>query len=482
MRLALWPETAPTASRPAVALVGLLLVYLVIAQSASMLPRLITVDFYQYWAVSAALRLKGTALGPPYKNSAEYVGALAQYAAQPGNDRLATVSGIYTRPGFTATPFLYMLFGMLPLDFTLAVSIYHILQVLLFFTAVIALGVVYRYPPFLLFCLASLLVIASGSLSSDLRVGNLGCVQLAGLAGIVALVHHLPHARYPLVFGSVAVSGLTLLTLAKPNVAVIAAAMGLHLLLTRGVRFSAIAAIPALVAGAIAVILPCLYFGSWTIWHSWYRFVFGTNTYGLAGAPGPGNYSTTKILGAWLHIHVGTAVRLVAAALAISLIAVVVAAVRADPRARAAPVRSALDKVLGDPHLAMAIGVSATIALPPLFWYHYYVIALIPGLWLLSLSSRSRALPLLGLVSLALSQGLLNVVFIPLGWTGAVIVAAALAWVPLWAGSLLCVYGVGPPVTDQVRVGPAMEARGDRQPEAGPALRRPRRAKAATRA
>ena len=44
-------------------------------------------------------------------------------------------------PGFTATPFMYMLFGALPLDYTLAMLVYHVLQVSLFVAAVTVLGV-----------------------------------------------------------------------------------------------------------------------------------------------------------------------------------------------------------------------------------------------------------------------------------------------------------------------------------------------------
>jgi hypothetical protein len=474
MRLPGWPTASAPTSRPVAAFIVLILVYIVIAQSISLLPRLIAVDFYQYWAVSAALRLRGENLGLPYTNSREYVATVAEYAAQPGNDKLAKVSGVFTRPGFTATPFLYMLFGALPLDFALALAIYHILQVVLSLAAIMALGAVYRYPLFLAVCLALLLVISSGPLTSDIRVGNVGSVQLASLAVLLALVQRLPRARHPTALGSLALSGLTLLALAKPNVALIAAIMALHLLLTRGVRFSAIAAMPAVVSGAAAVILPCLHFRSWTVWYEWYRSVFGHKLYGLAGAPGPGNYSTTKMLAGWFHVPVGTAVRLVAIALAVSLIATVVAAVRADARARAAPVRSGLARILGEPHVAMAIGVTVTIALPPLFWYHYYVIALIPGLWLLNASSGTRYLPFLGLASLVLSQGLLNVLFIPLGWTDAAAAGAALTWMPLWAGSLLCVYGLGgratepgpagssPPKGVERRLGAARPARGSR--------------------
>jgi len=95
-----------------------------------------------------------------------------------------------------------------------------------------------------------------------------------------------------------------------------------------------------------------------------------------------------------------------------------VAVVAARARLTAAP--RAILRAFDDPQLALAIGITATIALPPLVWYHYYVIMLIPGLWLLHASRESRAMELCGLAVLVLSSGLLNVLFVPLGWAGAV--------------------------------------------------------------
>ena len=129
-------------------------------------------------------------------------------------------------------------------------------------------------------------------------------------------------------------------------------------------------------------------------------------------------------------------VALTAAMLALTLIAVAGRAAKANARDRASLVTGALARIFDDPRLATAIGVTMCIALSPLFWYHYYVIGLIPGLWLLNVSSGASALPLWGLAALVLSSGLLNVLFLPLGWTGAVQASAALSWVPLWGGIL----------------------------------------------
>lgn len=482
MRLPGFPDSAAAPSRAIAPLIVLILVYLVIVQSISLFPRLITVDFYQYWGVSAALRLNRENLGTPYRDYRQYAATLAEYGTRPGDPRLTSVSRISKSPGFTGTPFIYMLFGALPLDFTLALAVYHILQVVLFLAAVIMLGAVYRYPLFLALCLALLLVVSSGSLSSDMRVGNVGTVQFASLAFLLIVAHRLRESRRPLALGAILLSGLTLLTLAKPNIALVAAAMVLHLSAARGIRFVTLAAVPAVAAGAAAVIAASLYFRSWTAWYEWYRFVFGANPYALSKAPGPGNYATSKILSSWFDADVWKIAAVVACLLAVSLIAAVAAAGRADLRGFAPWLRAARARILEDPHIAMAIGVTLTIALPPLFWYHYYVIAVIPGMWLLAASATSPYAPLLGFAVLVLSQGLLNVLLIPFGWTEAVAVGAALTWVPLWGGILLCVCSAAPARAHTEPAEPRPAQGGERRAASARPGRGPRGPKTAARA
>jgi len=462
-------------SRALATLIVLILVQLVVAQSLGLFPQVPMIDFYQYWGVSAALRLSGEPLGSPYPNHEKYHAVLRDHAARSDQRKLEMVSRLSARPSFTATPFLYVLFAAFPTDYTRAAALFHALQVLLFLGAVILLGAVYRYQVFPLLCLAFLLVLGSGPLSSDLRLGNLGCFQLVSLTVLLALVDRLRRAPSPTALGAIVLASLTLLALAKPNVGLVVAIMALHLWLAHGSRFFAIAAVPALLAGAAAVIIPCVYFGSWMVWPEWYRAVFGSNPYALARPPHAGNYSTARVLSTWLHADVWTVAALVAAALVISIIAVTAGSAKAEARAHATPPRGTLARLFGDPHLAMAIGVTMTIALPHLFWYHYYLIALIPGLWLLNASSGPSYLPLCGLGALVLSSGQLNVLFLPLGWTGAVAAGAALSWVPLWGGILVRLYSTGAPETGAVSMPSAAEKPDEhRAAETRPGQRPPR--------
>jgi hypothetical protein len=432
------PAPLEGAGRIVFAFIVLILLELVVAQSLNLFPRVPMIDFYQYWGVSAARRLVGETLGTPYTEAARYRAVLTENAARSGQSKIERIRP----PSFTATPFAYMLFAAFPADYTRAALLFHLLQILLFLAAVILLGRIYHYPLPLLVCLALLLVLGSGPLSSDLRLGNLGCVQLFALAALLVLIDRVRHASRIAGPGAVALSGLTLLALLKPSVMLVVAILALHLWLAHGSRFFAIAAGAALLSGAAAVITSCAYFGSCVVWREWYGVVFGADPYRLAVDPAGGNYSTTRLLSLWLNLDIFVVAALLAGAAIISMRAVMAASVNAD----AGPRASGLARVLGDPHVAMAIGVTATTALSPLYWYHYYLIVLIPGLWLLN-ASPARGYPALwGLAALVLSSGLLNVLFIPLGWTGAVAVGAALSWVPLWVGTLLRIYSPGLPV------------------------------------
>ncbi|HYB42817.1 MAG TPA: hypothetical protein VEL75_13655 [Candidatus Methylomirabilis sp.] len=466
--------TTPWTTRSISWLIGLILVQLVVAQSLGMFPRLIAIDFYQYWAVAAAPRLSDESLGSPYVEHRTYHAVVRDWAKRAGETRLTFNGRVLGPMGFTATPFLYVIFAVFPADYTLALVLFHSLQILLFVAAVILLGVTYRFEMFPLLCLALLLALGSGPVNSDLRLGNLGCLQFAALSALLYLACRLPRSSRPAALGSLVLAGLTLVAIAKPNVALVSIAMAVHLWVARGTRFFFTASIAAAVSAAAAAVIPCLYFRSWRIWSEWYQVVFGRSSHALARPITGGNYSPSLLIARWLHIDVWIVTAAIAAILAASTIAVIAVSARESGRGWRA-FRDALARAFGRPEVAMAIGVTMTISLPLLVWYHYYVIALIPGLWLLNASSGSRYLSLCGLASLVLSSGLLNVLFLPLDWTDAAGGAAALSWVPLWGGVLLWLHSSRAETEPAAAGSPAPRPEGRRAGDAPPG--RPRRSK-----
>jgi hypothetical protein len=88
---------------------------------------------------------------------------------------------------------------------------------------------------------------------------------------------------------------------------------------------------------------------------------------------------------------------------------------------------------------AAGIGIVAVFALAPLVWFHYFVLALVPGLWLVG-PSRPTAARVWGGAALVLYSA----VYLPVVAAAAPAAVAsvlqplwALAWIPLWIG-LLC--------------------------------------------
>ena len=425
-------------TRPRVipAFVVLLLVPLVVAHSLNLFPRLILFDFYQYWGAAVAHRSTGGALGNPFANWRGYHAALNEHAAAAASSdpKLAAFSRMTGRPGFTATPFLYMLLAALPENYSRAALIFHVLQVVLFVAGIVLLGAVCAYPVLVSLPIALTLVLASGPVSSDLRLGNLGCFQFAALTGLLALAVRLrrtPHVA----LGAAVITGLALLALAKPNVVPAVGMMALAAWWALGLRRAIVATVPAALAVALAVLVSGRYFGSWTVWLDWYNVVFGRSPYTLVRPAVGGNYSSSRFLSSWLHLDVWVVVPLTAVGLALSWVALTAGLGGRTWRDRATLVWDGIRRALDDPRIAAAIGVTVGMALPPLSWYHYFVIAMIPGLWLLN-AAGPASLALWALVGLAMSCGVLNVLLLPLGWTQAVEAVAALSWIPLWGGIL----------------------------------------------
>jgi len=444
-------------TRPRVisAFVVLLLIPLVVAHSLNLFPRLILFDFYQYWGVAVAHRTTNGALGNPYTNPRGYHAALNEHVAASSDPKLTAFNRMTGRPGFTATPFLYMLLAALPVDYSRAALVFHVLQVVLFVAGVVLLGAVCAYPVLVSLPIALALVLASGPVSSDLRLGNLGCFQFAALAGILALsvrLRRTPHVA----LGAAVIMGLALLGLAKPNVAPAVGMLALSAWWALGVRRSIVATVPAALAVALAVLASGRYFGSWTVWLDWYHVVFGRNPYTLVRPAFGGNYSSSRFLSSWLHLDVWVVVALTTAGITLSWLALTAGLAGRTWRDRAAQVGDAVRRALDDPRVAAAIGVTVGIALPPLFWYHYFVIAVIPGVWLLN-APGPASLPVWGLVGLAMSSGVLNVLFLPLGWAQAVQAVAALSWIPLWGGILHYLRATAPaPVAVAADVDPSL--------------------------
>ena len=434
---------APSPKTPAAlpVLIVVLLASVVLSQPVPRVFEAIGIDFYHFWGVPVAMRLTGHTLGSPYTQGPRYSEVLKQYAATANQPKLTAAARFWTGPDFTASPLLYTAFAVVSSDYAASLQAFQVIQMLSFVAACLLLGHLYRVGVFHLLCFTLLCFVFYQPLLSDLRVANLGCLQFLYLTVVLYLASALPRVS---AFGRRAglaaalLAALAVLTLCKPNVALISVLMTMHLLVRHGRRLFLIAAVPAAVVAAAALGLASLYFHSWTVWREWYRFVYGSNAYMLVRPVTQGNYSTAVLLSSWIGVDVYVAGVVLAALLGLSLI---VASVRGGPSwSPAALWRNTLTCVFEDPRVALAIGVLVTVAVSPVYWLHYYVVALIPSLWFLNASRFARSRGTLAAVAVVMSSGLLGVLLWALRWPGAVPSTIALSWLPLWCALLVGIH------------------------------------------
>src|SRR5262249_6258033 len=139
---------------------------------------------------------------------------------------------------------------------------------------------------------------------------------------LLGLAIALPHGRswgQRAGLGAMLMVALAALTLGKANIVVLSGLLILHVLLRHGVRLFSIAALAGAGATVILLIVPCLYFGSWSAWQEWYRFVYGSTPAMLVRPIATGNYATPVLLSSWLGGNASTISLVLMILLALSL-------------------------------------------------------------------------------------------------------------------------------------------------------------------
>ena len=330
----------------------------------------------------------------------------------------------------TGTPLFYAFFGFLPEDYSLAFAIYQFLQVALLIAAMVLLGRLLDVPWIDSATLALVAVIIYWPVISDLRVGNINCIQLFLLVTITAFCDRGLDDRSGAPSGvrqTIFLSVLGLLTLFKPNIAIVTLLLTAHLWVRVGARSFVRAAIPAAAISAAAFALSCRTFASWTIWRDWLELVSARPVYPTH----QGNYSTPALLDSVFGIGMRPATLGIGLLLVLSGVTVFV-------RARPSAVRGVVTiarRALRDPLRASSAGVVITLAVAPLAWSHYFVLSLLPALWLLWSPARTGAR--LAATSLLLTAAVLPAILIPFGGRSLVPYTVAASWIPLWIGILL---------------------------------------------
>lgn len=87
-------------------------------------------DFYNSWGVAVARQSEeGPDLGDPYRDGAAYLERAQRIATASNDAKLGVAASYWHAPDYTGTPLLYTMFGMVPSDYTVALTVFQTVQV-----------------------------------------------------------------------------------------------------------------------------------------------------------------------------------------------------------------------------------------------------------------------------------------------------------------------------------------------------------------
>ena len=369
-------------------------VYLGGARAIRSASRSVGVDYYQFWAIGRDVVQHEHRSVYGQSASLRLGQRLAGEAARSDDVVLRTAGAWRGSLSATGTPLHYAAVGYLSSsDYVTSLKTYRCALLCGFCASVLGLGWLFGLSlSNSLATLSLLLLVQFEPLLSDLRVGNVNCIQLAGLAFYAWIRQRSPVRQREVV----AAAWLGLLLAFKPNLILVAAILSLQPLLHRNVH-TFLRTTAALLAGAaFAMLLASFAWQSPVVWLDWFK----ANATELAGwaTVGQGNYAPLALL-----LHYSPAVSLLG--FGCSLLAVVALGVCLRD-----PVRPAETAVTTSSECAwfLAIGCLAPLLITHLAWLHYFVLTT-PALLLVTSRPRQtpRSLRQLGRLALVIAAWVL---------------------------------------------------------------------------
>lgn len=356
-------------------------------------------DYYQFWLVGRAastLGLRNVYATESRKELTSFGQSLARSEA--GAKRLAQSAQLRRRMIQTfSTPFLYAVIGSLGTnDYERDFDAYLDLCLAALLLSILAVGFLLGYSLLECTLFATLVLVCSAPLGSELWWGNVNSLQLGGVA------LYLLSRRWPDVRAADAGGGfvLGLLVAFKPTLAALPLLLGIAWCLDR--RWSALrwhgggAAFGLLFAFAVGG----RFLGSWAAWQDWLAVLPTIDRF----TPALGNYSLARMLSeAWGGV---AGVQLVSALVLFATVAVAARllwATRLRAPEDALPRSRRSERDLG----VAILGSGVSVVSLNLVWEHYYLL-LIP-LTLYAFRTRGAGLALATLA-------LLPVLGRPVGW------------------------------------------------------------------
>lgn len=381
-----------------------------------------SVDFYQFWGVGAARA--AAPVPPPYAEPEPTRRALdALFAAEtdPGLARLHRQRIAQFEP--FGSPLLYTAFALLPMDYGFALQLFRAAQL-----AAFGLGVVWLVTSTGIGLAGALLAVAILALAyrpfgDDLFTANLNAIQLAAVvaAGTATARIGVGSTKRGAPLLLAALVGLASL---KANLALVCGVLGLIVVARTWPELRARAVAIFVACLLVLVGAPMLYFRSAGVWLAWLRFAFFDDPRRLQDySVGSGNASMPR----WLFEQTGLD-PLLGVGVILGVLAVSVALGGVGRRAARRLASTPLD--------ALSLAIVVTLAIWPLVWFHYFVLALVPILRLLLSRPRSEAARVLAAVTLVIYSAAYLPLAVRAGLYPWLPGLWALTWIPLWMGWL----------------------------------------------
>jgi hypothetical protein len=338
-------------------------------------------DFYQFWGIGRARAAAPIAVSP-YRDPSQYAQVLNAISDASADEKLHAANSYRRELETAGTPLLYAAFALLPADYGIAQALY---VTLLYACALLALVLLARLLGFGLLacaCIAPFIALTFTPFLVDIKAANVNSLQLAALAALL-WVSYGRAGRSASIDGAV-LGLLAVLVVFKPNIALIAVAYAAHYRVRIGREAFARSALVAIGIAFVALIASAAYFHDALVWSEWWRYARR-----MAGTDAMVSFERgNDSLGMWLAQHASWPPAAFGAILG-GVLVVAFAAAATDAGRRTGIARETMRRAISDPFFAVSAGILLTFATTPLLWIHYFVLALVPMLWLLRGKGRA---------------------------------------------------------------------------------------------
>jgi hypothetical protein len=332
------------------------------------------VDFYNPWVAG---RL-GTDMPPAslYASGADrrLAAEARRLARAQDSPRLAEAAGYWEhRRGLNTSPLMAALYAHLTLDdYDRALQVHQVLSLAVFAATLLFAGPLLGLGLLETLALVTLLATAFAPLASDLRVGNVGQIQLGALGLFLAVRNAVGFRGRDLAGGAL----LGFMVVFKANLAVVAGVVALVWLVDARWQTLAGHAAGAMAGAALGVVIAAWHFGSLAVWRAWLPML-RLDEPGLDLRLAVGNVAPAALL------DETTALRVTPLLLALLAGGVGIALLRSRSAGPPSHETAAFRE-----QRALALGCTVLLLGSPLVWLHYHMLAVLPFLVALRAGGR----------------------------------------------------------------------------------------------